>query len=132
MSDLRIIHPGERDGGTAQTPGMVRMAGVAGSTCGAAGIWMGEVTNEPGFRTGPHHHGPVESAIYVVSGRLTMRWGARLEHSADANAGDFIYVPAELVHQEINRSPDEPVVAIVARGGENIVVNVELADAQAR
>jgi hypothetical protein len=29
-------------------------------------------------------------------------------------------------HQEINASDDEPVTPIVARGGENIVVNVEI------
>lgn len=130
MSDIRVIKPADRDAGTAQTPGMTRVAGVSASTAGASGIWMGQFTNEPGFRSGAHHHGDVESAIYVLSGRLQMRWGARLEHSADAEAGDFIFVPASLVHQEINLSDAEGVVAILARGGqENVVVNVEVGEA---
>jgi uncharacterized RmlC-like cupin family protein len=130
MSDVRIVRPDQRDAGTAQTPGMVRLAGVSPSTCGAGSIWMGHVTNEPGFRTGAHHHGDIESAIYIVSGRLSMRWGDRLEHSAEAVAGDFIFVPAHLVHQEINLSETEAVVGIVARGGaENIVVNVDVPEA---
>lgn len=130
MSEIRIVKPHQRDAGTVQTPGMTRVAGVSTATCGSAGIWMGEFTNEPGFRSGAHHHGDVESAIYVVSGRLRMRWGDGLEHDAEAAAGDFIFVPSRLVHQEINTSDSEGVVAILARGGqENVVVNVELAEA---
>jgi uncharacterized RmlC-like cupin family protein len=130
MSDIRVVKPHERDAGTAQTPGMTRVAGVSASTCGSSGVWMGQFTNEPGFRSGAHHHGDVESAIYVVSGRLRMRWGAHLELETEAGAGDFIFVPARLVHQEINASATEGVVAILARGGqENVVVNVELAEA---
>lgn len=129
MSDVRIVKPSERDAGTAQTPGMVRLAGVAPSTCGSSAIWMGEVSSEPAFRSGAHHHGDVESAIYVVSGIFRIRWGEHLEHCADAQAGDFIFVPAQMVHQEINGSDSEPVVAIVGRSGENIVVNVDLPEA---
>jgi uncharacterized RmlC-like cupin family protein len=126
MSGVRIVRASERDPGTAQTPGMTRMAGVAASTCGATGVWMGDVTLAPGFQSQPHHHGDVESAIYVISGRLRLRWGDRLEHEAEGGAGEFIFVPANVVHQEINASIAEPVTQIVARGGENIVVNVEI------
>ncbi len=130
MSEIRIVKPHQRDASTAQTPGMTRVAGVSASTCGSAGIWMGQFTNEPGFRSGAHHHGDVESAIYVLSGRLRMRWGDRLQHEAEAGAGDFIFVPSRLVHQEINASESEGIVAILARGGqENVVVNVKLAEA---
>jgi uncharacterized RmlC-like cupin family protein len=130
MSAIRVVKPNERDASTAQTPGMTRVAGVSAGTCGSSGVWMGQFTNEPGFRSGAHHHGDVESAIYVLSGRLRMRWGDRLEHEAEAAAGDFIFVPARLVHQEINASKSEGVVAILARGGqENVVVNVEVAEA---
>jgi len=130
MSEIRIVRPHERDAGTAQTPGMVRTAGVSAKTCGSTGIWMGEFTNEPGFRSGAHHHGDVESAIYVLRGTMRMRWGDHLEHSADASAGDFIFVPAQLIHQEMNTSPTERLVAVLARGGqENIVVNVDLPEA---
>ncbi len=129
MSGVRIIKPHQRDAGTAQTQGMTRLAGVSRETCGASGVWLGEVSSGPGFRSGAHHHGDVESAIYIVSGSLTFRWGAHLEQSAVAEAGDFIFVPAQLVHQEINRSPTEPIVALVARGGDNIVVNVDLPEA---
>lgn len=131
MNDIRIIRAHERDASTAQTPGMTRLAGVAPSTCGATGVWMGKVSSDPGFRTGAHHHGAVESAIYMIAGHMTVRWGDRLQHEAEAAAGDFVFIPAQLVHQEVNLSDTEPLVAIVARGGDNIVVNVELTDARA-
>jgi uncharacterized RmlC-like cupin family protein len=127
VSDVVIVRPQDRDASTAQTPGMARVAGVAASTCGASGVWMGEVVTEPGFASGAHHHGDVESAIYVVSGAIRFRWGERLEHAAEGGAGDFIFVPAQLVHAEENTSASESLVLIVARGGqENVVVNVEL------
>ena len=129
---VRVIRPHERDAGTAQTPGMTRLAGVAASTCGAAGVWMGEVSNAPGFRSAAHHHGEVESAIYIVSSRMQLRWGDHLQHEDSAGPGDFIFVPAQLVHQEINLSDSEPLVAIVARGGDNVVVNVEMPEAAAK
>jgi uncharacterized RmlC-like cupin family protein len=129
---VRVIRPGQRDAATAQTPGMRRLSGVAASTCGASGIWMGHVTTDAGYRSAAHHHGEVESAIYVVSGRIRMRWGERLEHGDEAGPGDFLFVPAGLIHQEINASDSEAAVMIVARGGqENVVVNVELPEAAA-
>ncbi len=122
---LRVIRPADRDAGTAQTPGMRREAGVAASTVGAQKLWVGHVTMAPGAKSGAHHHGPVESAIYIISGRARFRYGERLEHTAEAGPGDFIFVPPDLVHQEINADPDAPIEMIVARDGqENIVVNV--------
>lgn len=127
---VRIVRPHERDAKTAQTPGMERVAGIAKSTVSSQTIWMGEVTTQPGFRSGAHHHGEVESALYCLSGAFRFRWGANLEHSAEGKAGDFIFVPPHVVHQEINTSATEPLVFILARGSqENLVVNVEIPQA---
>ena len=59
----------------------------------------------------------------------TFRFADRLEQSMDAEAGDFIFVPRQLVHQEINSSDRETVTSVVARAGENIVVNVNILEA---
>jgi len=127
---VRIVRPHERDASTAQTAGMTRVAGIAATTAGSSSIWMGEVTTAPGFRSGAHHHGDVESAIYVLSGSFRFRWGDRLQHSAEGTAGDFIFVPANVIHQEINASESQPLVLILARGSqENVVFNVELPEA---
>ena len=68
-------------------------------------------------KTGAHHHGAVESVIYVVSGRARMRWGERLEFVAEAGPGDFIYVPPYVPHQEINASDDAPLSCVAVRSG---------------
>jgi uncharacterized RmlC-like cupin family protein len=110
---------------------MDRAEGCGAGTAGASGLWAGYVTVAPGVRSGPHHHGSSESAIYVISGRARFRFGESLEQVAEAGPGDFVYVPPYLVHQEINASADEPVEMIVARNAtENIVVNVDLPEAK--
>jgi uncharacterized RmlC-like cupin family protein len=127
MSELRVVRPHERDSSTAQTPGMQRAAGVAASTVGARKIWVGYVTMAPGMKSGAHHHGPVESSIYVISGRARFRFGDRLEREVEAGPGDFVYVPPGLVHQELNADNSVPIEMIVARDGqENIVVPIDV------
>ncbi len=127
MKQLRVVRPHERDRSTAQTPAMQREAGVAASTVGAEKLWVGHVTMAPGMTSGVHHHGPVESSIYVISGRARFRFGEKLEQQVDVGAGDFVYVPPQAIHQEINVDDAAPVEMIVARDGqENVVVNVEL------
>jgi uncharacterized RmlC-like cupin family protein len=131
MNEVRVVHPGECDHSTAQTPGMDRAEGIGAKTVGAKDLWVGTVQVGKGVRSGAHHHGDLESAIYIVSGRARFRYGDHLEHSVEAGPGDFIFVPPHLVHQEINASDDEVVDAIVARSSqENVVVNVDLAEAK--
>ena len=87
----------------------------------------GTVVIHPDAKTGPHHHGELESVIYVVSGRARMRWGERLEFTAEAGPGDFIYVPPYVPHQEINASPDDSLSCVVVRSGqEPVVVNLDM------
>ena len=82
---------------------------------------------QPDAKTGPHHHGELETVLYVVKGRARMRWGDRLEFTAEADAGDFIYVPPFVPHQEINALPDEPCEAVVVRSGQDpVVVNLDM------
>jgi uncharacterized RmlC-like cupin family protein len=77
---------------------------------------------QPDAKTGPHHHGELETVLYVVRGKARMRWGEKLEFSDEAGPGDFIYVPPFVPHQEINARPDEPCEAVVVRSGQEPVV----------
>ena len=72
---VRVIASNSLDANTAQTPGMSRAAAVNFARVGAEKIWAGTVIIHPNAKTGAHHHGPVESVIYVVKGRARMRWG---------------------------------------------------------
>ncbi|HVN43908.1 MAG TPA: cupin domain-containing protein [Steroidobacteraceae bacterium] len=124
---VRIIGPDELDDNTPQTPGMFRRAAVTTQSTGAMKLWAGTVTINPKAKTGPHHHGDLESVIYVVRGAARMRWGERLEFVAEAHAGDFIYVPPYVPHQEINASDELELHCVLARSGQQgLVVNLDI------
>jgi len=123
---VRVVHGHELDSNTPQTAGMSRAAAINYARAGAEKLWAGTVVIHPNAKTGAHHHGPVESVIYVVSGRARMRWGDRLEFVAEAGPGDFIFVPPFVPHQEINAS-DEPLSCVLVRSGqEPVVVNLDI------
>jgi uncharacterized RmlC-like cupin family protein len=124
---VRIIRASELSSNTPQTPGMHRRAAVTTELTGATKLWAGTVTIQPGAKTGAHHHGDLESVIYVVNGLARLRWGERLEYVAEAEAGDFIYVPPYVPHQEINGSDDLQLQCVLARSGQQgLVVNLDI------
>jgi uncharacterized RmlC-like cupin family protein len=128
---VKIISGTQLDLNTPQTPGMTRAAAINHARAGANKLWAGTVNIHPNAKTAPHHHGALESIIYVISGRARMRWGERLEFVADAGPGDFIYVPPFVPHQEINADPKEPLMCVVVRSDqEPIVVNLDLASVE--
>lgn len=127
---IRIVRAGELDTNTPQTPGMTRAAAITHARAGAEKLWAGTVVVEPSARTAAHHHGELETVLYIVKGRARFRWGDHLEFSEEAGPGDFIYVPPYVPHQEMNARADEPVEAVVVRSGqEPIVVNLDIAEA---
>ena len=127
LHGVRIVHGDELNPNTPQTMGMTREAAITTASAGAEKLWAGTVVINPDAKTGAHHHGPVESVIYVVKGRARMRWGDRLEFTAEAGPGDFIYVPPYVPHQEINANADDELSCVVVRSGqEPVVVNLDL------
>src|SRR6476661_10823855 len=81
---VRVVKSTELDLNTAQTPGMNRAAAITYARTGAEKLWAGTVVIHAKAKTGAHHHGHVESVIYVVKGRARMKWGDRLEFTAEA------------------------------------------------
>jgi len=123
---VKVIKSDRLDNRTAQTPGMLRAAAINAAR-GSQRLWAGTVVIHPNARTGAHHHGALESVIYVVRGIARMRWGTRLEFVAEADAGDFIFVPPYVPHQEINRSSDTPLECVLVRSdNESVVVNLQI------
>src|SRR5262249_42722259 len=102
-------------------------AAITFARVGAQKLWAGTVHIHPNAKTGAHHHGPLESVIYVLKGRARMRWGERLEFVAEAGPGDFIYVPPFVPHQEVNTRADEVREGVRVRGeGEWVVVTLDI------
>jgi uncharacterized RmlC-like cupin family protein len=125
---IRIVRAGELDSNTPQTPGMTRAAAISYASAGAQKLWAGTVVVEPNAKTGAHHHGELETVLYIVRGRARFRWGENLEFVDEAGPGDFIFVAPFVPHQEINARPDEPVEAVVVRSGQDpVVVNLDIA-----
>ena len=120
---VRVVRPDERDSTTAQTPGgLHRSEAISAKITGSRRMWMGYAVLDPGGRTGVHHHGESETAIYVLSG-VTRWWvGDRLDTVHEARAGDFVFIPPHVVHWEQNASDTEPVKMIVARSTQEAIV----------
>lgn len=128
---VRVIPAGSLDPNTPQTPGMERAAAIDFARAGAQKLWAGTVRIHPDAKTGAHHHGALESVIYVVRGRARMRWGERLEYVAEAGPGDFIFVPPYVPHQEINASAHEPLECVLVRSDRDpVVVNLDIEAAE--
>lgn len=125
---VKVVPAGQLDVATAQTPGMNRAAAITTARVGARKLWAGTVTIHAGAKTGAHHHGHLESVIYVVQGRARMRWGEHLEYTAEAGPGDFIYIPPYVPHQEINAQADQDLHCVLCRSdGEAIAINLDIA-----
>jgi uncharacterized RmlC-like cupin family protein len=122
---IHVVRPQQFDFATAQTPGSKRSAAIHAGAGMESPIWGGLFLVEPEARTGIHHHGEQATIAYVLSGSSYVRWGERGEFNATIRAGDFLYVPAWLPHQEINPSSEAPFQWVVVRSTpEPIVVNL--------
>lgn len=129
---VKVIPGTMLDPHTAQTPGMNRATAINRARAGAEKIWAGTVVIHPNAKTGAHHHGDLESVIYVVKGKARMRWGEQLQYVAEAGPGDFIFVPPYVPHQEINASRDEALECVLVRSGQDpVVVNLDIAPVEA-
>jgi uncharacterized RmlC-like cupin family protein len=122
---VRIVKPIQLDYHTAQTTGMHRLAAISHDLVGSEGMWAGVMLADPNTESTVHHHGPLETVVYVLSGQSKVRWGSRLEREANLEPGDFLFIPPYMPHQEINPSTEQATQWVVVRNGpEAIVVNL--------
>jgi uncharacterized RmlC-like cupin family protein len=126
--NLRHVGADEVDPDTAQTPGMRRFAAISNRAVGSERLWMGQTHVGPSARSGNHHHGEAETAIYVVSGTpefVFLDEDSGAESRIRAVAGDYVFVPPYTPHREENNDPTSDAVVIIARSTqEAIVVNL--------
>jgi uncharacterized RmlC-like cupin family protein len=124
---VKIVRPDEFDTNTPQTSGLTRAAAIDHARTGAQKIWAGTVAIHPDAKTGVHHHGDLETILYILKGRARLRWGDRMQFFDEAGPGDFVFIAPYVPHQEINADPDHPVEAVVVRSGQDpIVVNLDI------
>lgn len=89
--------------------------GISGKTAGAKHLSMLRVVIPPGATAKAHVHKGYESAVYLLQGKVETRYGKGLKMSVVNEAGDFIFIPADVPHQPTNLSKTEPAIAIVVR-----------------
>jgi uncharacterized RmlC-like cupin family protein len=120
---LRVVRPDDLVPADP-TPGMARRRAFE-----APGLWAGIVDTDPGTASGWHHHGTHQSSLYVLSGTMRFEFGAGGGSAVEARAGDFVHVPAGVVHRELNPG-DVVCQVVIARAGDGVpTVNVEGPDA---
>ena len=123
---LTHVRAGELSGNTGQTSGMTRWAALSGESAGSEKLWMGQTHVAVGAKSGDHHHGEAETAIYVVSGTPAFVFAdGDQEVRLEARPGDYIFVPPYVPHREENPGAEEAVVVIARSSQEAIVVNLE-------
>jgi uncharacterized RmlC-like cupin family protein len=109
---MRVVKPGPDH----EVPrGVVGGAEISQTTAGALNIYMGRFRVPPGAQSRPHYHEDCESAVYMLSGGLRVRWGDHLEKEIELEPGDMVYVPPRETHILQNTSESEPADYVVAR-----------------
>jgi uncharacterized RmlC-like cupin family protein len=109
---MKVIKPGA----DREVPrGVLGGAEISQATAGAHNIYMGVFRVPAGARSRPHYHANCESAVYMLSGELLVRWGDNLEQSVELDPGDLVYVPPRETHILENLSDADAAEYVVAR-----------------
>ena len=128
-----VTRAGHEPGSTAQSEGVIRVSGVSAQHTPATRLWFGQVRNDAGYRSVPHHHGEAETGGYVLSGHARIYFGDKFADYVDMEEGDWVFVPPFMPHVECNLSRTKPLVWMTTRTPENIVVNLpDIDDADLR
>ena len=107
--------------------GLVREFGVSGVTSNSQHLSMAFGMVPPGTKSTRHYH-PFETAVYVISGTARAYFGPNDEYGVDVAAGDFIYIPAGMIHSTENTG-EAPVQYVLARAAaEDEALNAEAED----
>lgn len=115
-AEIVTVRPAETTMTKQQLPNFV---GISGASAGARHLSMNLVIIPPGGGAQSHVHRGYETAIYLLQGRVETRYGPGLRKSVIHEAGDFIFIPADVPHQPVNLSATEPAHALVARNDPN-------------
>ncbi|MEA2310949.1 MAG: hypothetical protein QOE28_917, partial [Solirubrobacteraceae bacterium] len=87
---MKVVKPSAQDRDVPR--GVVGGAEISQATTGATNIYMGVFRVPAGARSRPHYHEACESAVYMLTGALEVRWGDRLEETVEIGPGDMVYV----------------------------------------
>ena len=98
---VTVIRPG---GTYVGQQGFTYGAGVSLETVGAQKICMNVLPMPAGARAKVHTHAGIETIAYMLEGRCDVHHGDAVEHVAKVQAGDQIFVAADVPHAPVNAS----------------------------
>jgi uncharacterized RmlC-like cupin family protein len=124
MPDVRITRNNQLDRNTPQSAGILRLAAINSELSSSSHICGGVMIAQPHTASSVHHHGDQETIIYVLAGSGQVRWGRYGECSETVRPGDFVFIPAQLPHQELNPSAETVTWVVVRSGPQPLVVNL--------
>jgi uncharacterized RmlC-like cupin family protein len=110
---MRLVKPSAEERDTPR--GVVGGSEISQATTGATNLFMGRFRVPAGAQSRPHYHANCESALYMLSGSIEIRWGDHLEERLTVEPGDMLYVPPRQTHIVVNRSATEAAEYVVAR-----------------
>ena len=111
-TEIAVVRPDPQMLSYQQLPDFV---GLSANTAGAKEISMQLVIIPPGGIAQPHVHPEHETALYLLKGRVEVRYGQGLKQCKVCEAGDFVFTPPGVPHQPRNLSATEPVYVVTAR-----------------
>jgi len=121
----QVTRSGQEDTQTLSSGDCIRVSGVGPQHTEATRIWFGQVSNKPGYRSLPHHHGEAETGGFVLRGHGRIYFGEGYREWIDMKAGDWVFVPPFMPHVEANMSTTDELIWLTCRTPDNIVVNLD-------
>jgi uncharacterized RmlC-like cupin family protein len=95
--------------------GVLGSSEISEATVGARNIFLGRFRVPAGTQSRPHYHAKAESALYMLSGRLEIKYGDSFQKTLTVEPGDMLYVRPNETHLVSNASDSEPAEYVVAR-----------------
>ena len=97
---MKLVRPTSEERPTPR--GIIGGSEISQATTGATNIFMGRFQVPAGAQSRPHYHANCESALYMLSGSIEIRWGDHLEDTLVVEPGDLLYVPPRETHIVVN------------------------------
>lgn len=98
---VQVVKPGQTYEGRQ---GFVYGSGASAETVGSERICMNVLPMPSGARAKVHYHDKIETIAYLLEGRCAVYYGDEMEHRTLLDAGDQIFIPADVPHAPANES----------------------------
>jgi uncharacterized RmlC-like cupin family protein len=112
---VRVIGP---TGDYLGKQGLTYNTGISTETVGARAVCLTTLTIPAGARARVHYHDGIETVAYIIDGEVIIWYGERCEQQVRIQAGEYLYIPANVPHAPENVS-DRPCQAVVAHAAGN-------------